>query len=824
MSHLSSHGFIFLAFYLLSTSLFGQIPTFQKAYVGEFRDNCLWGIETTDGFLLAGRGRPLAGGTDGLLIKTDKHGNLVWSKNYGGGASDWLASATKANDGGYIAYGINGGSSLLDAGVWLVKVDSMGGLLWQKTMGDSIHMENPNMPIISLPDGYVISGFRTQSCCPGNGGAFTTKINNYGETLWSRLHTTNTASDSSMFRRFDISYATDSALYAIGVYGKKGVVAAISPSDGGIAWACDYQHGQYELLPFRLLPTIDGNLVFMGLATPLQANEYPFLWIAKIRADGQLIWSKRYDSTHGVVAPFFSNLSDGGFIVSFIEPNSIFVNNRTLMKLDIIGDILWKKNSGPNSFNLSTMCFETSDGGIASFGGHHVSDIYNDDFFFMKTDSSGEIAGCCSEKRDFLQPVDFPIEIVPASYIQEDYLTFAPINLTPPYAVSYSDTNICTISVRPTLHDTLRFCPGESVTLGGTAYDQPATVSFLIPSASDDCDTLARYTLEYEDPDPNSTLQLDCPADITVQANGPVPVQYPEPTAWSDCNCPDLPLVRTGGPASGSLFSIGGSTVCYRADDACGNSRTCCFTVSVMPSTPPPADACDTKTNGCLQFELLEVNRDYAQNWAYHVRLTNSCADAVRYAYLQVPKGLQALAPINNIVYTSTNGHTFTARNPNFSPFYSVRFHFAATTLANGQSETFRYVLPQQADVKYIHAAARLFSGAFVETHLNTFSCPVGTEPQPKPEAGERGTGDVPQEIKVYPNPVTHELALTVQGADAEGGALVLFDLTGRVVIEGPVQGGRVQLGGTNLPNGMYFFGIYKNGRKLGSGKLAVLR
>ncbi|MBX2893554.1 MAG: HYR domain-containing protein [Saprospiraceae bacterium] len=496
------------------------------------------------------------------------------------------------------------------------------------------------------------------------------------------------------------------------------------------------------------------------------------------------------------------------------------------MKLDSDGNILWKKSfdGGASNPRFFTKCFETADGGIAAVGNHRISNTYYDDFFFMKTDANGEIAGCCSEKRDFLPPVDFPIEAVPASYHQEDYLTFKPINLTPTFSVSYSDTSICTVSARPTLHDTLRFCLGESVTVGGTAYDQPATVSLLIPSATDDCDTLATYILEHQPLDPNAALLLDCPADITVQANAPTVVHYNEPTAWSDCNCPDLALVRTGGPASGAAFPLGATTVCYQAGDACANARACCFTVTLAPAPPPPSDACDTKTSGCLQFELLEVNRDHAQNWAYHVRLTNSCADAVRYAYLQVPKGLQALAPINDIVYATANGHTFTARNPNFSPFYSVRFHFAAPTLASGQSETFRYVLPPQADVKYIHAAARLFSGAFVEAHLNTFSCPVGTEPQPKPEVGERGTEDLRQGIKVYPNPVTHELALTVQGTDAEGGLFRLFDPTGRTVLEATVQGGNVRFGNTEIPNGLYFFSVSKDGLKVGSGKLVVQR
>jgi hypothetical protein len=824
MADLYSRCIIFSICCLLVTSLFSQIPTFQKAYVGEFRDVCQWGIETTDGFLLAGTWRDVTGsGVDGLLIKTDKYGKIVWSKSYGGIKPLRFASVAAANDGGFIA----SGTSSPDAGVWLVKVDETGELLWQKKTANAANVQVPSAPIVVVSSGYIISGINRHPSL-GVIGAFVSMTNNNGETIWSRYYTQNPMSSNTKLRLFAVSHATDSLLYAFGLNGKHSVMAALDKYDGSIAKAVEYAHPYYSLECSGLEPTMDGNFMLIGVAIPPSAYEPRQLWMMKVRPDGQMIWSKTYPSHISWVNVKFRALPNDGFLLFPTEVINDLggTDYRMLMKVNGDGEVLWKRSYGAASpSHASVTCFETTDSGIAVLGNVSVPGSgSDDDFFFMKTDANGEIAGCCSEKRDFLPPADFPVEIVPASYMQEDYLNFVPIDLTPGNPVSYFDSSICTVSARPTLHDTLRFCPGESVAIGGTVYGQPGTVSLLIPSATDDCDTLATYTLQYEAPDPNSTLQLGCPADITVQANGPVPVQYAEPTAWSDCNCPDLTLAKTSGPDSGEAFPPGATTVCYQADDACANSRACCFTVTVEAATPPPADACDTKTSGCLQFELLEVNRDHAQNWAYHVRLTNTCADAVQYAYLQVPKGLQALAPIDNIVYNTPNGHTFTARNPNFSPFYSVRFHFAAPTLANGQSETLRYVLPPQADVKYIHAAARLFSGVYVGVHLSTFSCPVGTEPQPRPEAGERGTEDVPQEIKVYPNPLTHELVLNVQGADAEGGLFRLFDPTGHRVLEATVQEGNVQFGYTEIPNGLYFFSVSKDGSQVSSGKLVVQR
>jgi hypothetical protein len=147
--------------------------------------------------------------------------------------------------------------------------------------------------------------------------------------------------------------------------------------------------------------------------------------------------------------------------------------------------------------------------------------------------------------------------------------------------------------------------------------------------------------------------------------------------------------------------------------------------------------------------------------------------------------------------------------------------------LANGQSDVFRYALPAQASVRYINAAVRLSSGAYVETHLNTFSCPVGVANGYQSRATDvtRLLQAAPEGVLVYPNPLGNEKSLTVRGADTEGCALVLTDVTGQMVLETPIVEGQVYLEGTVLPNGLYFFRVQRaTGEVTGSGRLVVVR
>src|SRR5262249_51247418 len=54
-------------------------------------------------------------------------------------------------------------------------------------------------------------------------------------------------------------------------------------------------------------------------------------------------------------------------------------------------------------------------------------------------------------------------------------------------------------------------------------------------------------------------------------------------------NCPSPTLSQTAGPASGSLFPAGVTTITYTATDAGGLTATCTFTVTVSPDTQPPS-------------------------------------------------------------------------------------------------------------------------------------------------------------------------------------------------------------------------------------------
>jgi hypothetical protein len=364
--------------------------------------------------------------------------------------------------------------------------------------------------------------------------------------------------------------------------------------------------------------------------------------------------------------------------------------------------------------------------------------------------------------------------------------------------------------MQPTFAETILFCPGETVLLGGSSYTQPVTVTLNLPSATG-CDTLATYHLQFATPAP-SNLNISCPSSIEIGlptgSSGAV-VDYVLPTASSDCACPGVELSLTNGLPSGSIFPVGASSVCYAAKDSCGQTASCCFNVTIGDGEP-----CDVKVNGCLKYELLTITKDMGGNRTYRIRVTNNCSNKLLYTAIQVPNGLVAMEPDNFSVYTAPSGNTYRVRSPNFSPQYSIRFTSQSDSIHNGESDIFKYTLPAQADVTYINVVSRLAPYVYMDAKLNTFYCPIGTTPstgdRPNLERDENRlfTATAPPRFTLSPNPTAGELfadfspwqgeRLSIRVLDGRAQTMRQLSLTAL----GEAQ--RLDLP-VDLPNGIYF-------------------
>ncbi|MBK8565583.1 MAG: HYR domain-containing protein [Saprospiraceae bacterium] len=109
----------------------------------------------------------------------------------------------------------------------------------------------------------------------------------------------------------------------------------------------------------------------------------------------------------------------------------------------------------------------------------------------------------------------------------------------------------------------------------------------------------------------NPPVIVNCPANIVLNAAAGTCGQvatWTAPTATDNCDVPPPTPVRTVGPASGSTFPVGVTTITYIATDSKGQaSAPCTFTVTVVdnqrPSITCPSDI-DLQANASCQATL----------------------------------------------------------------------------------------------------------------------------------------------------------------------------------------------------------------------------
>ena len=126
------------------------------------------------------------GGYDIFLVKADKLGQLVWQKTIGGADWDFANSLQQTTDGGFIIAGSTFSYGYGKEDAYVVKTDANGNTQWSKTFG-GIEDDIFKSVVQTTDGGYVLCG-STKSYADINGDAWVFKLNNLGDSVWSKTY------------------------------------------------------------------------------------------------------------------------------------------------------------------------------------------------------------------------------------------------------------------------------------------------------------------------------------------------------------------------------------------------------------------------------------------------------------------------------------------------------------------------------------------------------------------------------------------------------------------------------------------------------------
>ncbi len=200
-------------FWVIRTDSSGTI-LWEKRYGGSENENLAETIVTADGGFLSG-GQTFSGisgdktqpnwdttlnSNDYWIIKTDGSGIIQWDKRYGGSSYELFGSVKQATDGGFIITGssfsgADGDKTELNQGgwdYWLVRVDAVGNILWNKRFGGPGN-DFANSVVLTQDGAYLVAGYSgsgiggdKSEANRGDTDYWIVKVDDSGNKIWDK--------------------------------------------------------------------------------------------------------------------------------------------------------------------------------------------------------------------------------------------------------------------------------------------------------------------------------------------------------------------------------------------------------------------------------------------------------------------------------------------------------------------------------------------------------------------------------------------------------------------------------------------------------------
>ncbi len=332
-----------------------------------------------------------AGDHDLYLIRTDSLGDTLWSRTFGGSAADYGHDLFVTSDSGFIMVGTTLSYGQGKEDLYLIRTNRWGDPLWSRTFGGA--QTDEGWSIRATQDGgYILCG-TTSSSGAGYGDLWLLKVNAAGDSLWSKTFG-GVGGESG----FAVREAPDGALIAVGCTGSFGegyssVYAVKVSSSGDSLWARSYGGSRADI-GYSVENTLDLGFVIAG-STASFGLGYSETYIIKLTSAGGLEWQNTFGGIKDDRAFAVSPTVDGGYILAgTTESFGAGGSDQYIVKVDPLGYGNWSKTfggrqadycrsvmvNGANSLVLAGYTFSNTSGGsdlsVTAVSTEGATDVY----------------------------------------------------------------------------------------------------------------------------------------------------------------------------------------------------------------------------------------------------------------------------------------------------------------------------------------------------------------------------------------------------------------------------------------------------------------
>lgn len=345
--------------------------------------------------------------SDYYFLKYNSKDQLEWAKTYGGSKNDRGLNVVQTSDNGYAIFGasksddIDSSKNEGDADLWIIKLDTSGNLLWEKSFG-FIGRDNGFSLIETSDNGFLIVGELDVSSSGGlgksrsanrhaGGDYWAIKLNASGDKEWSNFFGGNFSetpqdvieTDTGDFIIVGLSDSND-----VDITNNKGTydfwIIKIN-NKGELVWEKSFGGSQIDEA-YGITKTEDANFIIVGNTRSNDKNVRSNnggsdLWVIKISTTGNLIWEKSFGGTNFDSGRAIHKSNNDGFIIvgSSRSTNNGFLNkgqnDAWLLKISSEGEKTWEKFIGGSQIDFLYDVTELKNGAIIAVGESTSNDI-----------------------------------------------------------------------------------------------------------------------------------------------------------------------------------------------------------------------------------------------------------------------------------------------------------------------------------------------------------------------------------------------------------------------------------------------------------------
>jgi hypothetical protein len=312
--------------------------------------------------------------------------DTLWTKTYGGHASDAGNSVQQTMDGGYIIAGSTESYGAGSHDVYLIKTDEQGNRQWYRTFGGTV--DDKGWSVQQTTDGgFIIVGY-TESYGAGSFDVYLIKTDGQGNQQWYR-----TFGGTGTDRGYSVQQTADGGFIIVGYTnsygaGSSDVYLIKTDGQGNQQWYQTFggtssDHG------YSVQQTMDGSFIIVGHTSSYGVGSWD-VYLIKTDGQGNQQWYRTFGGNFDDLGKGVQQTTDSGFIiVGYTNSYGAGALDVCLIKTDGQGNQQWYRTFGGVSNDCGSSVQQTTDGGfiIAGYTSSYGAGDY--DVHLIKTDGQG---------------------------------------------------------------------------------------------------------------------------------------------------------------------------------------------------------------------------------------------------------------------------------------------------------------------------------------------------------------------------------------------------------------------------------------------------